>query len=121
MITRSLFSSLFRLPRVAKGEKTDSDSDVCLLEELPPPAKKRQVSEQEEQVASPLRGPRLSDFELVSTIGKGGFGSVFLVRPIHGNAGTLHLDKDGFYALKAIRKNRLRGNRYLLYAGLSPS
>ncbi len=107
-----------RVPDAADSDF--SDSDVCVLEELPPPPKRisrREVLQQTKKSpppppsSLPPRGPRLDDFQLVSTIGKGGFGRVFLVRPVGDGAGVLKLDRNGFYALKTIRKNRLKENR----------
>ena len=55
------------------------------------------------------RSPQLKDFELVRTLGKGGFGHVFLVRAkgsLRRNT-LLKLDRGKFYAIKSIKKERL--------------
>ncbi len=70
-------------------------------------SKSSAIPRRSSRIARP-RPPRFEDFAVLSTVGKGGFGSVFLVRPNENASGNnLALDANGVYALKAIRKYRL--------------
>ncbi len=108
-------------------EQEDSDSDVCFLEERPAKRIHKDLTVDKKRsndvvavrsqgdptrvasVPSGVVAPTLDHFDFISTIGKGGFGRVFLVRPKSDN--PLALDDKSYFALKTIKKSRLQKNK----------
>jgi serine/threonine protein kinase len=98
-------------------DEEDTDDEVMVIDEV------RRVDSSSSSSGGSNSSSSLSleDFDLVSTIGKGGFGRVFLVQPrasVVSNA-LVQLDPSSFYALKTIRKSRLAVNRTELKHTLS--
>ena len=89
---------------------TDGDN-AAAADSLISAQPKRDQRHSHQQLDNYPRGPVLSlnHLDFVSTIGKGGFGRVFLVRPKANN--PVGLSPEKCLALKTIKKSRLASNK----------